>query len=1092
MPDTFNAPTAGLDEIRAKMSLISASAGSGKTSRITDEIRDALGGRSPGSGGAAGPPAPMAAEQILATTFTKLAAGELLERTREKLLADPALTPEAPFLNDALIGTVNAVCGRLLADHAFDAGLPPVQTVLEPAARGAVFAAAVSVVLQRYGRRLDPVAERLSSTKRAIDAVGGCSTASSWQEYVERIIELARSNLLSSTDLHRSMNASVCAMLALVPKCGSTSARRLDQELIDVLEAADAAIGAGDGSKVSNDGVRKLRQARAALRRSRKLPWSIWLALSKVKVSKALDWRLEPLRAVASRYEEHPRFRADLKAFVKLCFLCAIDCLDAFRVYKARHGLIDFCDQETLAYDLLGRPDLTSRLRTRVRCFVVDEFQDTSPIQLAVFQRILRLAERAVWVGDIKQSIYGFRGTAPELMEAMIAALGLDLDAPGAVLSHSYRSRAGLVRFANRLFVPAYGARGMPEQRVRLEPVRSDLAGMGPPLEFWDLTGSKVEVRCQALAEAVRGILDRPGDRRVCDRTTGEARNLVAGDIAILARSRKSIEVIVAALAEQGIRASVEQPGLLATEEARLALAALRAAASRDDTLACAELIHVTGRQPDEWLADWIADGAQAAWTRDPRIIRLRAVGDQLIDLTPTEAFDMALAAGSVTASVREWPDSARRLANLDALRALAARYENFCRSERLAATVHGLITWLTGSGNDAQRDRQPPAADEGAVNVLTYHGAKGLEWPLVILADLHDAKDPWAFGVEAMPNPTGVDPLDPLHGRTIRFWPWPFLGTTKQVSLLIRAQQTREYADLDDRCTREALNLLYVGVTRARDYLILAAQAAKLDWLDIASSVEAAPLTFPPPGTGIIACDGEDVPCRSVSLSFSGKPAASATADPAFFVPDLPAHQEEEPLPARVAASRLVQDAPFAAEAYEVIELPEGVRLRINGGALRPEDDRLGTAVHLFLAADDPVRPVEERRGLARGIMDRWDLGAAMSPDDWIAAGNRLHAFLRATYGRYALLPEWPVHRRFADGREMQGLLDLLVDTDAGWVLVDHKTFKGNRGSWAVEAHGHRPQLTAYREAIEAGTSRPVVATYIHLALLGAMVRLL
>ena len=123
-------------------------------------------------------------------------------------------------------------------------------------------------------------------------------------------------------------------------------------------------------------------------------------------------------------------------------------------------GAIDFVDQEVLALELLTRPELVERLRGEIDLVLVDEFQDTSPLQLAIFLALAELAPRSVWVGDQKQSIFGFRGTDPALMDAAIDAI-LGGDEP-ETLTTSYRSRRQLVALTSDVFVEPFGSRSIP------------------------------------------------------------------------------------------------------------------------------------------------------------------------------------------------------------------------------------------------------------------------------------------------------------------------------------------------------------------------------------------------------------------------------------------------------------------------------------------------------------------------------------------------------------------------------------------------------------------------------------------------------
>jgi ATP-dependent exoDNAse (exonuclease V) beta subunit len=165
---------------------------------------------------------------------------------------------------------------------------------------------------------------------------------------------------------------------------------------------------------------------------------------------------------------------------------------------------------------------------------VVDEFRDTNPIQLAFFIRLAELVKHgAVWVGDAKQAIYGFRGSDPALMDAVIRSASTE---GTQSLNTTYRAHPELARIFNDLFVPAFQCElKLKKTEIELKPNRTSNTALPVPLEFWELRNSqrnnngtpKRLTNSQAaltLAESIAQLLSKPC--QIEDRTSGQLRQL--------------------------------------------------------------------------------------------------------------------------------------------------------------------------------------------------------------------------------------------------------------------------------------------------------------------------------------------------------------------------------------------------------------------------------------------------------------------------------------------------------------------------------------------------------------------------------------
>ena len=153
------------------------------------------------------------------------------------------------------------------------------------------------------------------------------------------------------------------------------------------------------------------------------------------------------LIAAAARHGEHPRLHDEIRTFTELIFKIASASLSCYQERKKLAGLLDFIDLEELCLTLLDFDPVRDSMKERLDLVLVDEFQDTSPIQLELFLKLATLAKNSIWVGDQKQSIFEFRGADPMLMQSVIDAIKTSDRLPKC-----FRSRPQLVELVNKTF----------------------------------------------------------------------------------------------------------------------------------------------------------------------------------------------------------------------------------------------------------------------------------------------------------------------------------------------------------------------------------------------------------------------------------------------------------------------------------------------------------------------------------------------------------------------------------------------------------------------------------------------------------------
>ena len=609
--------------------------------------------------------------------------------------------------------------------------------------------------------------------------------------------------------------------------------------------------------------------------------WKHWLSLvgrSANKKDLTHQAYVEELTALGLRVFGLPQFRRDVELLILGTFRFAAEAMKSFTEAKQNSGVVDFADMERMARQALGNPKVQERLKGRFRVLFVDEFQDTSPIQLSIFHLLGQLIHgteeapgRIMYVGDAKQSIYGFRGASPELTARCTPRpLWEEI-----VLPVCWRSVPELCDFTNRFFrevedeelrnsllgplAAGQNVEGLlniesvleaEDYQAQKAPLRRSLGGI-ESLRFWltdKAVGAKGKLRKKdvfaSLARNIAGLCGKVGEdgRILPDMDKGRAarvskiakignrfsegdlgtRPVEPGDIAVLCRSNKDCVAIADALEELGIKAAANREGLLEQDDVNLCLNAFRLALDPEDKLAAAEL-HLALNGGDAWFETARKSRGEVGslWEGIPFMENIEALHKRLNQLTPAELLDETLSAADCFRLASARSRREERFADLEALRALVREYEQAMHSRRSSATAQGWLDWL--------KEREPDRASGGqdAVQVWTYHKSKGLERKVVILHSLSDPNakvdifQPRAFG-------TPCPEKDPLEGRTLEWIPNVFGGAAelleeKDGDAFFTSRKEAFRKELRE----ESQRLLYVGMTRACDVLILTASLA-------------------------------------------------------------------------------------------------------------------------------------------------------------------------------------------------------------------------------------------------------------------------
>ena len=443
-----------------------------------------------------------------------------------------------------------------------------------------------------------------------------------------------------------------------------------------------------------------------------------------------------------------------------------------------RHGRLDFADQVSLALRVLReRPHVLRQLQDRYRWILVDEFQDTNHAQFETLRLLAGERGNLTVVGDDDQSIYRFRGSKPANLMAFLDAFPR---AETVVLTTNYRSRQNLLDAAYQLIVHNDPDRleaqlqSRPGGRRFHKQLRAALAGLGT-LEHREFhtASDEADFVAKRIGEEVRAGRRRPAD------------------FAILARTHRDLQPFLGTLEAEGIPyQQSNQKRLYARDEVRLCLSMLRALADPDDSTAVFQLLasplfscddqdlarlssiskrrNQSLRRTLEHLdREPLLQGA-AESTRDS-VARLLALLERLQFLATRRPTTDVLYAfvhesgylGQLTAE--DSPESEEKVRNLAKLFQRTKRVGEMLEENRVHAFVPHLDL-LIEAGDD------PAAADVelelDAVQLITAHNAKGLEFPVVFVVAVADQIFPMKFRRDELPFPEELVKAPPLHGN--------------------------------------------------------------------------------------------------------------------------------------------------------------------------------------------------------------------------------------------------------------------------------------------------------------------------------------
>ncbi len=965
---------------------------------------------------------------ILAITFTEKAASNIKKRLTEAFADRPDMRSQ---IERAQASTLDAFCARLLREHAVQAGVDPQFRVIEERE---------SVVLRK------------AAVRDALDALFAEREA----DAVALMRGMVTTDLAGAmADIHDAIRASGLRVDALPPPVYDPAA--LDALISKAGEVLAARTLGWKGTQIEVFGEYREWARRTVDLRGHSLSIEHFQALSDFPrkrnslprkervydVLTAIDKTLLPAAKVALATCFYARERATL-----------LDALVRFdNLYSARKraaGTLDFADLEEFAARLLDEyPDIREGVRERYPYLLMDEFQDTNRQQEKLL-RLLRAPDSFYAVGDINQSIYGFRHADPEVFREYIEEIRVN-GKNEVELRENFRSRPEILRAVEKMFHQAAGI-----EEHNLLPGKTFDEPEEPAVEviaaIAEDTDAAAEIEARAIARRIRELA------------------LPHASIAILARNSASFEALAAALAAAGIPCVVTGGrGFFETREVTDLTHLLRVLVNPRDEISMAAVL----RSP-------------FAGVSEEAMLRLKQTGNLGAALRVLDAADGQFDPADLTRlqlfqeQLVRWR-AARDYTAADILLSRAmdecgyepspggrVNVEKFLAIARAAASRQTLAEFVDDLELLRASDIREAEAASGeavdAVRMMTVHAAKGLEFPVVFLAGLNK-------GVSSDKRALSFSPQGGLGTR----WCNPASRTDHIDDSVYESTKTVR----EEKEKGENNRLLYVAMTRAEHKLVLSFASDGKTAKEWAGTVRTAfgvgPLVPGEPRTLTLESPrGEPFSVRSTVLDR---------------VPALSRWRAFE------AAGQTVET--------EIVEVPPPKGPR----------DSTASVTSVALYAECPRRYYlarylgwEQRR--ARPFDAEYESPGELDPDESSASefGRDVHALLSETAlkgGEAALrlaanFQTSALGKRAAHARRIErefdfllamedvvlrGQLDLWFEDREGLVLVDYKTDEIPPGADPYEhAARYALQLQLYAHALEKAAGRMPDEAWIYL----------
>lgn len=1067
---------------RGSSAVVSAAAGSGKTAVLIERVIRILMDEEN----------PVSADKIVIATFTEKAAGELKTRLNNALSKAIAENPHNDYLKsqllsleDASISTISAFCIRLLRNNSAAVGLSPDFTILDEAEGAIMRSRSLEAVLEEFYETADD-----NDRDLLYDWYGGendgeiCRNTEYIRSYLEdlphreetikKLTETYENPEKYEKDFQKMQAEALLLPLADAVYDILSSADRNEEKCENFFTEWDGyydrlidAIKNNDTDELTE--LSKIKYP--PIPRKTKDFDSSYIKSVSESIKEKWD-KIKKICGSGGSYVDSMRLSCPV---FRLLVELAIKTDNEYAKRKRLKNKLDFADAEIMALRLLSDERYAPDIRKSVSVIIVDEFQDSNDMQYEIFRKLSSDGNNLFFVGDIKQSIYRFRGANPLVFAGILEDPGFT----NIYLNKNFRSSVPVIDSVNGIFEGT-----MTKELGEVDYDENAKLINGAEYEYSDENKTELirihaadmeQARRDEAAYVAYRIKDMV-EKRFQVTEKGIKRDCCYGDFAVLmGKYRTNAHIYKKAFIKAGIPFDAKEDGAFTDlYEIKLMLSLLRVI---DNPYYDNDMAAVLSLPPYSFTSDELAQAKVCGGKKhknlytavslyadeSPKAKEFMDDFRELRDFSEEHSVEQLIRRiydeSDITPSILAMPDGDKRNSNLKLLISYAARF-----SDNGSKGIYDFLSFMeTVSLSDARLAQAQNAAEEAdSVKIMTIHGSKGLEFPVCIVANLSSAYHKGgAKGVNKI-----IADIDCGIGMKVVDSKRRLIINSPMYSFMDSLNTNRELS--------QEMRLLYVAATRAKEKLIFTAPLkpvrkydCHLKWISESIAVK----------RGLIKV--EDL------YGFNGGAEETPAEEAAEEIIIKPFTQYEymkySEIPAKVTATQVgvksVDD--YAEKVHGVdrfLRMPSFIK---NSEEKKLSGKKKGDAYHKAMEL------LDFRKG-AEQLDVFYAEGKLTKPERSCINNEEIKAFLKSDLCRRInaspeVHKEFPVFCEYSDeripeGEEkpfVQGIADLFFIEDGEIVLVDYKTNTGVTPETLREEY--EGQLRVYADALAKLTGRKV-----------------